>query len=104
MKAEGTPDNKWLLALQYMTYIWNQMSLKSNNWVPPLTLLTGQTVDTSMIYQMPYWTYVYYPKYIGGITHRSFEEALGFFVGFSENVGHSLTYKVLTLDTNKIIF
>ena len=31
-------------------------------------------------------------------------EKLGYFVGIAENVGHALTFKVLTNDTNKVIY
>ena len=39
----------------------------------------------------------------GGFPSQSNEDA-GRFVGFSEDVGHTMTYKVLTDDTNKIIY
>ena len=79
------------------------MALQSNQGVPPLQVLTGQTQDTSIIYQMPCRTLVYFPRYTDSFPSDTTED-IGYFVGFSENVGHSITFKVLTLDTRKILF
>ena len=51
---------------------------------------------------MPYRTLVYFPRYLDSFPSDTTED-IGYFVGFSENVGHSITFKVLTLDTRKVL-
>ena len=46
---------------------------------------------------------VYFLKHKGGYPSDSTEQS-GLFVGFSENVGHQLTFKILTDNTSKIIY
>ena len=86
-----------------MCYISNHTAVESLGWIPPLTALTGQTVDTSTIFSMPYRTKVYYLRQEASFPSDS-SEALAYFVGFAEHVGHQATYKLLTEDTRKIIY
>ena len=62
--------------------------------------LIGSTPDISNLLQFVFWEPVYYfavePK-VGDTT-----ELLGRFVGISENVGHAMTYKILT-ESDKVI-
>lgn len=59
------------------------------------------TPDISVLLQFQFWEPVYYAKYDEKFPSDS-TELLGRFVGISENVGHSMTYKILTED-DKII-
>ena len=103
LNLSGANDNEWLLVIQYVCYIQNHTAMESLGWIPPLTYLTGSTVDTSIIFTMPYRTKVYYLRHEASFPKDS-TECLAFFVGFSENVGHSATYKLLTCDTHRIIY
>ena len=104
METSGANPNEWLLINQYRAYIHNRTACKSNNWRTPYEMLTGQTPDISIIPQLRYRERVYYrtqdatKRYPNESTERC-----GFMVGFSETVGHSITYKILTEDTGKII-
>ena len=103
MNLTGANDNEWLLVMKYVIYIHNRMALKSLGWKTPLEVLTGQTPDISIIYQMPYCTIVYYSKYNDSFSNKSSSEEIGYFVGFAETVGHNNTFLVLSHDTNKIL-
>ena len=81
----------------------NHVAVQSLNWRTPLEVLEGITPDISAIYQMPYRTKVYFQRYEASYPSES-EEDVGYFVGFSANVGHKLTFKVLTIDTRKILY
>mmetsp|Transcript_7154 Transcript_7154/g.17480 ORF Transcript_7154/g.17480 Transcript_7154/m.17480 type:complete len:90 (+) Transcript_7154:370-639(+) len=69
----------------------------------PLQSLDGSTPDVSSIMQFSFYERVYYAY----DNTRSFPEAenerLGHLVGISENVGHAISYLILTDDTNKIL-
>ena len=71
-----------------------------------LKKLTGQTPDISMITRFKFWVPVHFSRLDmeGGKNFPSNpDEESGHFVGFSEDVRHMMTYKVLTDDTKKII-
>ena len=104
MKTSNAKANEWLLVAQYVAYIQNRMALKSLGWRTPLEVLEGQTPDVSIIYAMTYRTRVYFKAHPDKVTVEKIDERPGFFVGFSEGVGHSGTYKILTEDTTQIIY
>ena len=68
-----------------------------------MTVLTGVTQDISALLHFHWYEHVYYRAEEHPFPSTSTEKA-GHFVGFSENVGHTLTYAILTDDTNKIIY
>jgi len=60
-----------------------------------------------MIYRYKFWDPIYFGNQdsIDGLHFPSqSNECKGRMVGFSESVGHKMTYKILTDDTNQIIF
>jgi hypothetical protein len=106
----GAPATTWLLALQYNCYLFNHVASETLGWQTPLQQLTGVTTDISALLYFTFWEPVYYAtgdsmKYEGkpGFPSET-SEARGRFVGFGESVGDILTYKVLSDDTNKILF
>ena len=105
LKKTGAPYSTWLLALEYVCYILNRTATPSLNWKTPLEVLEGDTPDISAIMQYEFWEPVYYR--VGNKDEISFPsgppEATGRFVGFASNVGHAMTFKILTEDTGKII-
>ena len=107
MNLVGAPAYCWLLCLQYVCFIMNRMALQSLHWRTPHEVLHGSTPDISMIYRFKFYDKVYFKRdeSRGGENFPSAsDEVLGRFVGFSENVGHSMTYKVLTDDTLKVLY
>jgi hypothetical protein len=110
LNSTGAPDDTWFLCLQYVCYVMNHTALKSIKWRTPLEVLNGVTPDISVIKDtFRFWDHVYILRYESGseASRRTFpsksNEISARFVGFSENVGHSHTFKVLTDDTKKIL-
>ena len=108
MNWRNVPANAWLLCGKYVCDIMNHTSEQSLNWRPPLQVLTGQTVDISILLQFVFWDVVYVARYDdqqyhGQVGSQKSSEIRGRFVGFAWNVGHALTFKVLTDDTNRVI-
>ena len=103
MGYKGVPADCWLLALEYVADVMNLTAVESLNWRTPLECLTGQTPDTSILLLFVFFDKVYYtpdgkPSFPSGTT-----EEKGRMVGFSKNVGHAMTFKVLTDDTRKVL-
>ena len=109
LNTSGAPDDTWLLCAKYCIFIMNHTALKSLNWRTPLEVLTGQTPDVSLIKNcgLHFYDPVYFskvPKPVKCIGHGDSSEEKGYFVGFGEGVGHSLTFTILTDKTRKIIY
>ena len=64
-------------------------------------MLLGTTMDVSILTRFFFWEKVYYRANENAFPSASKEE-LGHMVGFAENVGHSMTYLVLT-ESNKVV-
>jgi hypothetical protein len=69
----------------------------------PLNKLTGSTVDISPLLRFHFWQKVYYKKAENTFPSES-KEGVGYIVGISEHVGPMMTWKVLTSDTNKVLY
>jgi hypothetical protein len=67
----------------------------------PIAFSTGNLNDISPILQFSFWEPVYY---LSDPTDRQFpgtsDERRGHYVGISENIGHSMTFIIITDDTN----
>jgi hypothetical protein len=105
MNMSGAPAECWLLCMQYTCFVMNRMALQSLHWRTSFESLHGQTPDISMVYRFKFHDRIYYKKMEsrGGNGDVS-DESAGYFVGFSETVGHPMTYKVLTDDSRKVIY
>ena len=108
MDRTGSPPSTWLLCLMWVTFIMNHLAHPNLGGQTPLQRLTGSTPDISIIACFHWWEPVYYAVDDDDPEGPSFpsrsKEKLGRFVGFSESVGGPLTFKVLTDDTNKVIY
>ena len=94
----------WLLALKYVCDVMNLTAERSLGWCPPLEVATGQTQDISILLYFMFWDVVYCARYTNkqpGL--QKGQEVCGQFVGFAWDVGHALTFLVLTDDTQKVI-
>ena len=78
------------------------MAMPQRNNMVPLTALTGQTTDVSAALCFTFWEPVYYKVDENSFPSTSKEE-IGQFVGISENCGHAMTFKILKMDTLKVI-
>ena len=108
MNFRDVPAYAWLLCAEWIADVMNHTAEKSLNWRPPLQVLTGQTVDISILLCFLFWDVVYVTRhkdtqYMGQIGSKKSSEIRGRFVGFSKHVGHALTFKILTDDTRQII-
>ena len=86
----------------YVIFILNNTFCNSIKGVP-IQKLNGSTNDISPILCFKFWEEVYYmhedTKFPSEIV-----EGHGHFVGISEHVGNIMTFKILTSDTNKVIY
>ena len=102
MDRTGAPPTYWLLALMYVCFILNHTWNSTVNGIP-LQKATGQPVDTSALFCFRFREPVYYSTHDDpGFPSEGTEER-GEFVGFAENCGHTLTFRILTDDTKKVI-
>ena len=98
----GAPPSTWLLCLQYVCFLLNHTFNVTLGTVP-LLALTGSTPDVSVLLRFYFWQKVLYKKHDYGFPSAS-PEGLGHIVGVSEHVGPALCWKVLTSDTQQVIF
>jgi len=108
MNLRNCPPEVWLLALQCVCSAVNHTAKKSLGNHPPLQVLEGATIDISILLYFLFWDIVYVSRvdnkeHHGQIGSKKSSRVCGRMVGFVWNVGHGLTYKVLTDDTQKII-
>jgi hypothetical protein len=97
MDRTGAPAHTGLLCLTYVCFLLNHMWDDTLSGIP-LTLLTGMTVDISVLLCFYFWQKVYYKREDYGFPSES-KEGVGHIVGISEHVGNALTWKILTADT-----
>jgi hypothetical protein len=69
----------------------------------PLTCLKGITVDISVLLRFYFWQPVYFKLSVPSFPSES-KKALGHVVGISEHCGHVLTFKVLSSESDIIIY
>ncbi len=94
LDRSGSPANTWLLCLMYVAIILNL----SYNWTlggVPLQRAEGSTPDISPLLRFYWWEPVYFKVDDAPFPSTSREER-GHFVGLSHNVGHAMTFKILS--------
>ena len=101
MNRSGAPDYLWFLCHEYICAVHECCANEHINWETPLQKSGEGTPDISHIMQFRWYEPVYY--YNPNTSHPKTKEEPGYFVGFGENVGDALTFKILTLDTRRII-
>ena len=102
MDRTGSPLETWFLCMCHMAYIFNRVSDPSLNFRQPHLVATGRTMDISPILAFSWMEPVYYKQHDTAFPSDS-PESLGYFVGFSEHVGHLMTFKIWNKDTNKVL-
>ena len=101
MDRTTAPAYLWLCCLLYVCFILNHTYSDAIKGVP-MQCLTGSTVDISPLLHFQFQERVYYKLDDSDFPSDSCK-GVAWFVGISETVGHAMTYKLLTLDTKKII-
>jgi hypothetical protein len=97
MDRTGTPSLYWLLCLLYVVFLLNHLASNTLGGLTPLELADGQKPDISALLQFCWFEPVFYavdPSFPSTSNKRS-----GRWVGIAENQGNTLTYKILTDDT-----
>jgi hypothetical protein len=99
----GTPASCWFLFLEYVCYLLNHLSSEVLNWCTPLEAALGSTPDVSALLHYHFYEPIYYKTTDTAFPSKS-TECRGCWVGIAEHVGDALTFKVLTADTNRLIY
>ena len=106
MNTSGCPACCWLLCLQYICVVLNHLASPTLQGICPVQALEGTTPDISFLLHFSFYEPVYYridssePDFN---FPSSSNEKKGYWVGFADNQGDSLTWRILTEDTQKII-
>ena len=106
MNTSGCPAFCWLLCLQYICVVLNHLASPTLQGICPVQALEGTTPDISFLLHFSFYEPVYY-RIDSSEPDLNFpsssNEKKGYWVGFADNQGDSLTWRILTEDTQKII-
>ena len=106
MNTSGCLACCWLLCLQYICVVLHCLASPTLQGICPVQALQGTTPDISFMLHSSFYEPVYYriefsePDFH---LHSSSNEMKGYWVGFADNPGDRLTWRILTEDTQKII-
>ena len=106
MNLTGAPAHCWLLCMLYVCSLLNATASPALGGLTPLQALTGQVPDISHFLHFSFWEPIYYKVDENEPDHRfpsQSNEKRGHWVGFADNKGDHLTWKILTDDTSTII-
>ena len=92
----GAPDSMWFLAQDYFAHVHNLSANRQINWQIPQQVSRGQvgTPDISHICMFYWFEPVLYLDPVAKFPETT--ERPGYFVGFADNVGDALKFKILT--------
>ena len=106
MNTSGCPAFCWLLCLQYICVVLNHLASPTLQGICPIQALQGTTPDVSFMLHFSFYEPVYY-RIDSSEPDLNFpsssNEKKGYWVGFADNQGDPLTWRILTEDTHKII-
>ena len=106
MNTSGCPAFCWLLCLQYICVVLNHLASPTLQGICPVQALEGTTPDISFLLHFSFYEPVYY-RIDSSEPDLNFpsssNEKKGYWVGFADNQGDSLTWRTLTEDTQRII-
>ena len=106
MNTSVCPACCWLLCLQYICVVLNNLASPTLQGICPVQALEGTTPDISFLLHFSFYEPVYYRIDSSEPDlnfHSSSNEKKGYWVGFADNQGDSFTWRILTEDTQKII-
>ena len=106
MNTSGCPACRWLLCLQYICVVLNHLVSPTLQGICPIQALQGTIPDVSFMLHFSFYEPVYY-RIDSSEPDLNFpsssNEKKGYWVGFADNQGDSLTWRILTEDTHKIM-
>ena len=97
----GAPDSMWFLAQDYLAHIHNLSANRQINWKIPEQVSRGGTPDISHILMFYWFEPVLYLDPVSKFPETT--ERPGHFVGFADNVGDKLTFKILKNDLSTVL-
>ena len=106
MNTSGCPACCWLLCLQYICVVLHHLASPTLQGICPVHALQGTTPDISFMLHSSFYEPVYYRIDSSENDFHfpsSSNEKKGYWVGFADNPGDCLTWRILTEDTQKII-
>ena len=106
MNTSGCPACCWLLCLQFICVVLNHLASPTLQGICPVQALEGTTPDISFLLHFSFYDPVY-DRIDSSEPDLNFpsssNEKKGYWVGFADNQGDCLTWRILTEDTHKII-
>ena len=106
MNTSGCPACCWLLCLQYICVVLHHLASPTLQGICPVPALQGTTPDFSFMLHSSFYEPVYY-RIDSSEPDFHFpspsNEKKGYWVGFADNPGARLTWRILNEDTHKII-
>ena len=106
MNTSGCPACCWLLCLQYICVVLHHLSSPTLKDICPVPALQGTTPDISFTLHSSFYEPVHY-RIDSSEPDFHFpspsNDKKGYWVGFADNQGDCLTWRILTEDTHKII-
>ena len=106
MNTSGCLACCWLLCLQYICAVLHHLASPTLQGICLVQALQGTTPDISFMLHTSFYEPVYYRiEFSEPDFHlpSSSNEKKGYWVGFADNPGDRLTWRILTEDTQKII-
>ena len=91
----------WFLAQDYLAHVHNLSANRQINWKIPEQVTRGGTPDISHILMFYWFEPVLYLDPVSKFPETT--ERPGHFVGFADNVGDKLTFKILKNDLSTIL-
>ena len=106
MNTSGCLACCWLLCLQYICVVLHHLASPTHQGICPVQALQGTTPDISFMLHSSFYEPVYY-RIDSSEPDLNFPSSSngknGHWVGFADNPGDRLTWRILTEDTQKII-
>ena len=106
MNTSGCTACCWLLCLQYICVVLNHLASPTLQGICPVQALEGTTPDISFLLHFSFFEPVYY-RIDSSEPDLNFPSSSnkkkGYWVSFADNQGDSLTWRILSEDTHKII-
>ena len=102
MDRTGTPPFLWLLCMTYVAYMMNRVADPTLNNTQPIFRATGKIGDISPMLVFTWLEPVYFKVDDSPFPSAS-PEALGYFVGIAEHVGHTMTFLIFHKATQRIL-
>ena len=100
MNRTGAPEAAWPWVHKYIADVNNRCATPVHNLKTPISVRHGYTPDISAFIQFQFWYKVYFKV---DENHPGPEEATGYWMGVSEQVGDAMTFHIWSDETHHVI-